>query len=266
MIPQRAKRTSSGTKPMKGKIYIGTSGWHYKHWVGTFYPKNTKDSQQLSHYLRFFKTVELNNSFYRLPSAETFKTWRRAVPKDFIFSVKGSRFISHMKKLKVERHSIQIFFDSVKNLREKTGPILFQLPPKWKINVERLHDFLRIIPKKYRYAFEFRNNSWYDEKIYAVLRKFNAAFCVYELEHHLSPIITTANFVYVRLHGPDGKYAGSYSDSQLKNWVRRCRQWQEDGKDVFVYFDNDQLGYAAWNAITLQRIIMKKRRSANKKP
>ena len=240
---------------MKGTIYVGTSGWHYKHWVGTFYPEGTKDSEQLSYYLKFFSTVEINNSFYRLPPAETFKNWKKAVPDDFLFAVKGSRYISHMKKLNVERANIQIFFNSVRSLREKLGPILFQLPPKWKINVQRLADFLRMLPKKHRFAFEFRNRTWYDEEIYQLLRKYNSALCIYELEHHVSPLMTTADFVYIRLHGPGGKYAGSYSDLELKKWATRARSWQRQGKDVFFYFDNDQLGYAAFNAKTLEKFI-----------
>lgn len=125
----------------KGNIYVGTSGWHYKHWVGTFYPAGTKDSEQLSYYIKIFKTVELNNSFYHLPPPQTFKNWRKAVPGDFIFVVKGSRYISHLKKLNVEKESINFFFNSVNKLKEKLGPILFQQPPKWKCNPERLEDF-----------------------------------------------------------------------------------------------------------------------------
>jgi uncharacterized protein YecE (DUF72 family) len=240
---------------MKSNIYIGTSGWHYKHWIGTFYPAGTKDSEQLAHYLNFFKTVELNNSFYRLPLPETFRNWRRSVPDDFVFAVKGSRFITHMKKLNVEGQNISVFFAGVNMLKEKLGPILFQLPPTWKSNTERLANFLRVLPKKHRYAFEFRNHTWYNEKVYELLRKYNCSFCIYELEHHLSPLITTADFVYVRLHGPEGKYTGSYSNAQLKRWAKRCREWSAQRKDVYVYFDNDQFGYAAFNAQTLQKFL-----------
>jgi uncharacterized protein YecE (DUF72 family) len=251
---------------VKGKIYIGTSGWHYKHWVGTFYPRGTKDSEQLVYYLKFFKTVELNNSFYRVPPPQTFANWRKTVPAEFLFAVKGSRFISHMKKLNVERENISIFFKSVNKLKEKLGPILFQLPPKWKVNVERLSKFLRILPRKHRYAFEFRNQTWYDEKVYALLKKYNCSFCIYELEHHLSPVITTANFVYIRLHGPGNKYAGSYTARQLSKWAGWCEVWKRQGKDVYIYFDNDQLGYAALNALALQKMIFQYRSGkANKK-
>jgi uncharacterized protein YecE (DUF72 family) len=241
----------------KGKIHIGTSGWHYKHWIGTFYPERTKDTDQLKYYLKFFKTVEINNSFYRLPSPETFETWRKAAPKDFIFSVKASRYLTHMKKLKADRRSINKFFSSVNKLKEKAGPVLFQLPPLWNINVERLSEFLPKLPKGYQYTFEFRDHSWYDEEIYNLLRQFNCAFCIYELERHLSPQEITANFVYIRLHGPGGKYQGNYRLATLRKWAKECRQWQKEGKDVYVYFDNDQLGYAAFNAQRLIELVKK---------
>jgi len=239
----------------KGRILIGTSGWHYKHWIGTFYPAETKDAEQFPYYCRFFKTVELNNSFYHLPAPQTFTNWRKAVPSDFVFAIKGSRYITHQKKLNVEKDSIKLFFSSVKKLQEKSGPILFQLPPRWNINVERFARFLKLLPKKYRYTFEFRNHSWYAQEIYELLQMNNCAFCIYELEHHLSPIKVTADFVYMRLHGPGNKYQGSYNDEQLKKWAKQCREWQKESKDVYVYFDNDQSGYAAFNALKLQALV-----------
>lgn len=237
----------------KGRIHIGTSGWHYKHWIGTFYPEGTKESEQLGYYIEHFKTVELNNSFYHLPAAETFKHWKEAVPGDFLFAVKASRYITHMKKLKDGKAAIEQFLGHADALGKKLGVVLFQLPPGWKVNVERFEDFLSQLPKGYRYVFEFRNETWYDEKIYALLRKFNCAFCIYELEHHRSPEEVTADFVYVRLHGPGAKYQGSYTARALGNWAKKCRAWQAEGRDVFVYFDNDQRGYAAFNAADLLR-------------
>jgi uncharacterized protein YecE (DUF72 family) len=237
------------------KIYIGTSGWSYKHWIGTFYPAGIKDAEQFGYYLKAFNTVELNNPFYHLPSKETFSKWRKKTPADFIFAVKASRYITHMKKLTDGKETTAEFFKNAKWLKEKLGPVLFQLPPGWKINTERLADFLKHLPKKYRYVFEFRNATWYDEKVYELLRKYNCAFCIYELEHHLSPVEITSDFVYIRLHGPEGKYAGSYSEEALKKWAAQCNQWKKQKKDVFIYFDNDQLGYAAFNAITLKKIL-----------
>lgn len=239
----------------KGKIYIGTSGWHYRHWMGTFYPPDLKSDQQFPFYQRYFNTVEINNSFYRLPSPETFERWRNESAKDFLFVVKASRFITHNKKLKDPETSYERFFANVKCLKAKLGPILFQLPPTWKVNVQRLHEFIAALPKRFRYVFEFRNETWYIEEVFDLLRKNNCAFCIYELAGHNSPMLVTADFVYVRLHGPGDKYQGSYSRKQLKDWAEACRGWQQQGLDVFVYFDNDQLGYAAFNAQTLKELV-----------
>jgi uncharacterized protein YecE (DUF72 family) len=239
----------------KGNIHIGTSGWHYKHWKGTFYPPDIKESQQFEAYLRYFDTVELNNSFYMLPSIKTFGNWRKATPPGFIFAVKASRYFTHMKKLIVDKASIRKFFTHVNKLEEKLGPILFQLPPKWKVNAERLKDFIAALPNGYRFTFEFREHSWYNDEVYTILKENNCAFCIYELEYHLSPLEVTADFVYTRLHGPGKKYQGSYKEATLKEWAHRCKQWQKNGKDVFIYFDNDQEGYAAFNAIRLKELV-----------
>jgi uncharacterized protein YecE (DUF72 family) len=238
-----------------GKIYIGTSGWHYRHWIGTFYPADTKQSEQFNFYKKNFSTVEINNSFYKLPSPETFKTWRKDSPPGFLFVVKASRYITHQKKLKEPKETARKFLTNVKFLREKLGPILFQLPPTWKVNLERLEDFVASLPDKFRYVFEFRNSTWYTEEIFDLLKKYNCAFCIYELAGHTSPVNVTADFVYIRLHGPGGKYQGSYSNAQLKDWAHQCCEWQREGLDVFVYFDNDEQGYAAFNAQSLKQYV-----------
>jgi uncharacterized protein YecE (DUF72 family) len=238
-----------------GKLHIGTSGWHYRHWIGTFYPAGTKLHEQFALYKQAFNTVEINNSFYRLPTPEVFKNWRKESPADFLFVVKASRYITHNKKLLDPRESTQKFFANVKFLKEKLGPILFQLPPSWKVNIERFEEFLKVLPRKFRYVFEFRNSTWYSEDVLTLLRKYSAAFCIYELAGHISPADVTTDFVYVRLHGPGDKYQGSYSQSQLEDWAQQCRAWQRQGLDVFVYFDNDQNGYAAFNARTLAALL-----------
>jgi uncharacterized protein YecE (DUF72 family) len=239
-----------------GKIYIGTSGWHYRHWIGTFYPAGTKSEHQFDYYKQHFNTVEINNSFYKLPAAETFSGWKKNSPEDFLFVVKASRYITHQKKLTDPRATTERFFARVKFLRKKLGPILFQLPPTWKVNVERLRNFLQILPKKFRYVFEFRNSTWYSDEVVNLLKEYNCAFCIYELAGHRSPLHVTADFVYIRLHGPGEKYRGSYTRQQLKAWALRCRKWQKEKVDVFVYFDNDQMGYAAFNAQVLKTLLL----------
>lgn len=237
------------------QLHIGTSGYHYKHWLGNFYPADLKTSDMLRHYAGTFDTVELNNTFYQLPEEETFRTWRRTTPTGFLFAVKASRFITHMKKLGGVEESIHRFLERAELLGPKLGPILFQLPPKWKKNVERLRGFLEILPRKHLYTFEFREPSWLDEEIYALLREFNSGFCIYQLEFFQSPILVTADFAYVRLHGPGRKYQGLYGRNGLRPWVKRIAEWQRELKQIFVYFDNDQAGYAAQDAGMLREML-----------
>jgi len=239
----------------KGAYYIGTSGWKYKHWKGTFYPEGLKDKEEFDYYSRCFRTVEINNSFYRLPAAATFTAWRRKSPAGFTYAVKASRFITHLKKLKADKESLDLFLSRAGHLEEKEGPVLFQLPPGWQKNAERLEAFLAGLPEGPRYVFEFRNETGYSPDIYELLRNANAAFCIYELGGHQSPMEVTADFIYIRLHGPGNKYQGRYTSSQLQAWARRCRRWMAEGRDVYVYFDNDQAGYAAFNAAELQDML-----------
>jgi uncharacterized protein YecE (DUF72 family) len=240
----------------KARIFIGTSGWHYKHWIGTFYPAGTSAKQQFDYYTKFFDTVEINNSFYKLPPRAVFEGWYQNSPRRFFFVIKANRFITHNLKLLRPQEPVARLFNSILALKEKLGPILFQLPPKWKVNVERLREFLKALPVVYRYVFEFRNDTWYNEEVYKLLQEYNCAFCIYELGGHTSPVKVTASFVYVRLHGPlENKYQGSYSNSALRKWAKLCLEWQSQNKSVYVYFDNDHNGYAAFNAITLKALV-----------
>jgi uncharacterized protein YecE (DUF72 family) len=233
----------------KQKLHIGTSGWHYKHWIGTFYPEKTKPADMMENYLKSFDTVEINNSFYRLPEPKTLENWEAAVPKDFIFSVKASRYITHIKKLKDGKQGFERLQERIDVLQNKLGPVLFQLPPGWSYNSDRFHEFLQILPNSYRYAFEFRNPAWYNDEAIGLLRKKGAAFVIYELEGHISPIEITSDFAYLRLHGPGAKYQGSYDDDTLNLWLERFKDWSGQGVgEVYCYFDNDQEGYAAFNA------------------
>jgi uncharacterized protein YecE (DUF72 family) len=237
-------------------IRIGTSGFHYKHWKGPFYPEKLREAAMLDFYAQHFDTVELNNSFYRLPSESAFDEWRDATPENFVFAVKASRFLTHNKKLKDPENAVDNLIPRAVRLNRKLGPLLFQLPPKWRINAERLRGLLQILPAELRYTFEFRELSWITAEVCRILREFNAAFCIYELAGYHSPLSITADFAYVRLHGPaTGKYQGSYSEHQLCRWARQIDSWSKQLTAVYVYFDNDESGYAATNALRLKDMI-----------
>jgi uncharacterized protein YecE (DUF72 family) len=236
-------------------VHIGTSGWHYDHWKGTFYPQDMRAEDFLSYYCQQFNTVEINNSFYQLPDAETLAEWRDTVPKGFIFSVKASRYITHMKKLKDPQEPVETFMERIKVLEAKLGPILFQLPPNWNINPERLNAFLDQLPAGYQYTFEFRDPSWFEQSIYEALEKHNAAFCMYHLSHRISPKPVTSDFIYIRLHGPDDAYQGKYDPQELSGWAGALSTWQRQSKEIYCYFDNDEKGYAPQDAKKLKGML-----------
>jgi uncharacterized protein YecE (DUF72 family) len=241
----------------RAPIHIGTSGWHYDHWRGPFYPDELGAGRFLAYYAGRFHTVEINNSFYQLPSERALGTWRDRVPPGFIFAVKGSRFITHLKKLQDPERSLAPFVERVAHLREKLGPILFQLPPRWRFNPERLAAFLKALPGAYRYALELRDQSWINARALDLLANHGVAFCIYELDGYLSPQEVTADFVYIRLHGPGGPYQGQYSTRTLTAWARAIASWSRQGREVFCYFDNDEAGFAAQDAARLQELILK---------
>jgi uncharacterized protein YecE (DUF72 family) len=244
---------------MPGAIHIGTSGWHYKHWKGAFYPESLPASKMLAFYTERFDTVELNSTFYRLPIETGLDNWRDSTPDGFLFAAKGSRFITHMKKLKDPETAIARYFERVDRLGSKLGPIVFQTPPQWEIDQERLAAFLDALPHGHRYAFELRNPTWHTPGVYRLLRRHNAAFCIFEINGLHSPIELTADFTYLRLHGPGAAYQGSYSGETLRAWSRRIREWERDLRAVHIYFDNDQAAYAAENALELKRMVSQRR-------
>jgi uncharacterized protein YecE (DUF72 family) len=241
---------------LQAEIRIGTSGYHYKHWRGPFYPERFPASKMLAFYMERFDTVELNNTFYRLPPKRGVEEWRATTPDNFLFAAKGSRFITHMKKLKDPEPALDRFFEHLQGLDGKLGPVVFQTPPFWSLDMERLNTFLMALPRDGRYAFEFRNPTWHCNEVYAKLAQFNAAFCPYDIAGFQSPIVLTADFAYVRLHGPGpGPYQGSYSAEALGAWAARIREWSEKAKAVYLYFDNDTAGYAVGDALALKRLV-----------
>ena len=237
-------------------IRIGTSGYHYKHWRGSFYPQKISSHEMLDFYSQQFDTVELNNSFYRLPTEGAFDNWRQSTPDDFVFAVKASRFLTHQKKLKDPENALENLLLRASRLSAKLGPILFQLPPKWQVNPGRLEALLEALPRHLRYTFEFRDLTWIRPEIDNLLARFGIAFCIYELAGYRSPLTVTADFAYVRLHGPGlGKYQESYSTDRLRRWSKQVEEWAKDLAAIYIYFDNDQAGYAAQNALELKRLV-----------
>jgi uncharacterized protein YecE (DUF72 family) len=240
---------------MTGSIRVGTSGWSYEHWKGPFYPVRQAGAHMLEFYTRLFRTVEINSSFYHLPAQATLKRWRETTPADFLFTAKASRYITHMKKLGDPRRSMSVFLRRIRLLGDKLGPILFQLPPRWRFDGERLAAFLDALSGEFRYAFEFRDRSWLNEEVFELLSCHGAALCIYELDGFLSPRKITSDVVYVRLHGPDGPYRGSYDDRSLAGWAADLARWAAQGRTVYCYFDNDERGYAARDALRLQAML-----------
>ncbi len=236
-------------------IYIGTSGWHYRHWKGPFYPEGLSSGRMLEFYGKRFRTAEINNTFYQLPEKQTFVQWRGAVPEGFVFAVKASRYITHLKKLKAPETSLSTFLERTEALGDGLGPILFQLPPRWHCNLERLRSFLQGLPEGFKYAFEFRDPSWFGDQTAEALAEKGAAFCIYDFAGRRSPRTVTADFVYIRLHGPEGAYQGQYRDEALSGWAEAVSGWAGQGKDVYCYFDNDEAGYAVHDALKLKSMV-----------
>lgn len=233
-------------------LYIGTSGWHYKHWVGRFYPEKLNSEEMLPLYAGDFDTVEVNNTFYQLPEKETFEQWREATPDGFTFAVKANRYITHMKNLKDPQEPLDNLLSRARALGDKLGPVLFQLSPNWQLNAARLDNFLKQLPDDVRSVFEFRHASWFDEKALDLLREHGVAFCIHDSGGETTPKEITADLVYIRFHG--GSEGGSYTKQALAGWAGAISSWRQE-HDVYCYFNNDWEGYALDNARTLRAML-----------
>lgn len=235
------------------RIYIGTSGWIYNHWSGLFYPKDCAKAKWLEFYAGHFGTVELNASFYRLPKPQTFENWRKRTPDDFLWAVKASRYITHVKRLKEAAEPLERLYHCVEALEKKLGPILFQLPPSLSFNEEVFGQFCQHLKKDRLSALEVRHPSWEHQKAIDILRDHNIALCVSDTAGRYPYIEeNTASFVYIRLHGSKQLYASEYSEVELQAYARKIKEW---AKDIFLYFDNDYGGYAIRNAKRLNEIL-----------
>ena len=240
-----------------GKCYIGTSGWSYTHWAkGRFYPKGSKPGEYLKFFAGHFNTVELNASFYRLPKPEVVSRWRQVTSPRFRFAVKLWRRITHVKRLVDSQRELGDFFDAVGQLGPKRGPLLVQLPPSMKKETERLDAFLAELESvsgraRWKVVVEFRNTAWLCDEMYDLLTRYGAALCLADMARCPITEPNDASFVYVRRHGPGGRYRGCYSSSQITADAQRVHEWLRGGKDVFVYYNNDVDGHAVDNACQL---------------
>ena len=239
-----------------GKAFIGTSGWTYDGWRGPFYPKDTPKKRWLEWYATQFATAEVNGSFYRTPSLEAVRGWAEQTPKAFVFAWKASKFITHWKRLSEKpENSIALMVTRLEALGTKAGPVLFQLPARFSADRERLAAFLPMLPKNYRYAFEFRDASWYAEAIFELLHQHGCALCLSDHHDAPAPWEVTARHVYVRGHGPTGEYRDNYPDKTLRRWARAIDGWKRQRRTVYVYFDNDQKSAAPADARRLLELI-----------
>jgi len=240
---------------MSGKYYVGCSGWHYQHWRGLYYPQELPKAKWLSFYAQQFNTVELNNSFYRLPSEKAFTNWRESTPDSFIFAVKVSRYITHVKRLRNLGPAVEDFLSRAVFLREKLGPLLYQLPPGMKRNDELLQSFLSSLPPKYEHVIEFRHESWIDDAVFDILRRRSVGLCVFDMPGFSCPMVATSDFAYVRFHGSQGLYSSCYSDEELHRWAKGIARLGQKVKATYIYFNNDAEAFAVKNAMTLRSLL-----------
>jgi uncharacterized protein YecE (DUF72 family) len=235
---------------------VGCSGFNYPHWRGTFYPQGLPQKKWLQYYCTVFSTVELNVTFYRIPLPTTFDKWFQETPSDFAFSLKGSRFITHVKKLIEPEDSLDHFFKNALRLNEKLKVVLWQFHPQFKINISRLINFLNLL-RNYpvRNTLEFRHESWITKDVINICKEYNISLCIADWPDFIDDLAVTSDFVYIRRHGKGGKYNTLYSKADLKNDVKRMTGYMNDGKDVFLYFNNDAFGYAPINAQELMDML-----------
>ena len=244
---------SDGTTGVnRPELRVGCSGWQYRHWRGDFYPDSLATARWFAHYALAFDTVEVNNSFYRLPEAETFARWREQAPRRFLYAVKASRFLTHMKKLKDPAEPLALFFDRARHLRHTLGPVLYQLPPRWPLNLERFEAFLRALPRRYTHVVEFREPSWYDDRVFALMERHRVSLCLHDMHGSATGRTVVGPAVYVRFHFGTQKYGGGYDDRRLDEWADWLAARSREGRDIYAYFNNDTGGHAPRDAVRLR--------------
>jgi len=237
------------------RALVGTSGWSYEHWRGVLYPEGLPSKGWLERYAEEFGTVELNATFYRLPAEKTFEGWARRAPAGFIFAVKGSRFITHLRKLGDVEEPLQTFLRRCRLLREHLGPVLFQLPPSLHRDDDRLERFLALLPDDLSFAVEFRHPSWYADAVLERLAARGVALCCHDMSGSVSPRVVTAPLAYLRFHGSGTRYGGDYGEAELGEASSFCKRCLAQGREVFAYFNNDAEGYAVVDARLFRRLV-----------
>jgi len=245
---------------MAAGIRIGTSGWEYPHWAGGFYPSDLPRDRWLERYAAEFDTVELNSPFYRLPDASVFSRWAARVPAEFRFAVKASRYLTHVRRLREPEEPLHRFWTRARRLGRRRGPVLYQLPPRWRTNEERLRAFLAVAPDEPQ-AIEFRDSRWYRTETMDALAKGGVALCLHDMQGSAPPIAPVGPFVYIRLHGAGTKYGGRYSSHRLSAWADRVVAWADSGLPVWAYFNNDAAGHAVRDASRLRAMVERRRSS-----
>jgi uncharacterized protein YecE (DUF72 family) len=241
-------------------IRIGCSGWNYKHWRERFYPKGLPARRWFEFYAEHFDTVEINNSFYRLPPPETFDKWREQAPPGFCYAVKANRYITQAKKLLDPEEPLDRMMTAARHLQDRLGPVLYQLPPTLGLNLDRLERFLAVLPQDVVSVFEFRHRGWYIPQTYELLERYGASFCTHDMPGSASERIAVGRAAYVRLHGCGGKYWGRYPDDRLLSWADWMLEQARGGRTVWAYFNNDIDGHAILDAQTLKSMVGQLRR------
>jgi uncharacterized protein YecE (DUF72 family) len=243
----------------RGRLYIGTSGWIYGDWIGIFYPEDLRSKDRLKYFSSHFNTTEINYSFYHLPKPTTYENWYNQTNKNFVFAVKTSRYITHIKRLIGVKDAWKVFLKNTLHLKDKLGPVLFQFPPSFKAsdeNIKRLKELLKLINKaKIRFAFEFRHKSWCGEAVYDILKRFNIAWVIADSPNYPKAEAITANFAYIRMHGSRALFSSKYTHEELQTLAQKIKVWLKKGVDTYVYFNNDFHGYAVQDAKVLLNLL-----------
>jgi uncharacterized protein YecE (DUF72 family) len=243
---------------MKKEILIGTSGYTYQHWRKVFYPGDLKPNKWLEFYTQHFNTVELNVTFYRLPSKKVFRGWHNKTPRNFKFVIKGSRFITHIKRLKDPKEPLKIFFENAAGLEDKLLCVLWQLPPSSKCDLQRLENFVKILKKNYSHclhSFEFRNQSWFNKEVFSLLKNNDMNLCIADSPDFPAHEIITSSFLYLRFHGGKILYGSRYSTKELKSWAEKAKTWLKKTNFLLAFFNNDAHGFAIKNALKFKELL-----------